>query len=86
MDSYQYLSSPNPIVISFEISSALLGSLCLDLFADLDNDLPVGVSMGRLFPTCIVDTLGVPEFCGSFEGDGAAMISGEGWTTLRGFG
>ena len=85
MDSYQYLSSSNPTINSFEISSALLGSLFLALFADLDNNLSVGVSMRRLFPTCIVDTLGVPESCGSFEGDGAAVISGEGWTTLRGF-
>ena len=84
MDSYQYLSRPNPTDISFEISSALLGSLCLVLFADLDNDLPVDVSFGRLFPTCIVDALGVPECF--FEGDEAAVICGEGWTTLRGFG
>ena len=60
----------------FEISSALFGSLFLALFADFDNDLSVGVSMGRLFPTCIVDALGVPD-C-SCDGDGAAVIWGEG--------
>ena len=68
----------------FEISSALFGSLFLALFADFDNDLSVGVSMGRLFPTCIVDALGVLE-C-SLEEDRTALISGKGWTTLRGFG
>ena len=61
MDSYQYLSRSNPIDISFDISSALLGSLCLVLFADLDNDFSVGVSLDRLFSTCIVDALGVHE-------------------------
>ena len=76
MDSYQYLSSSNPTVISFDISSALLGSLFLALFADFDYDLSVGVSIRHLFPTCIVDALGVPE-C-SYEGDGAAAIWGEG--------
>ena len=83
MDSYQYLSRPNPTDISFEISSALLGSLCLVLFADLDYDFSVGVSLGRLFPTCIVDALGVPE-C-SFDRDRVATIC-EGWTTFNGFG
>ena len=84
MDSYQYLSRPNPTDISFDISSALLGSLCLVLFDDLANDFSIGVSMGLLFPTCIVDALGVPE-C-SFEGDGAAAIWDEGWTIFNGFG
>ena len=84
MDSYQYLSRPNPTDISFDISSTLLGSLCLVLFVDLDNDFSVGVSLDRLFPTCIVDALGVLE-C-SFDGDGAAAIWGEGWTTFNGFG
>ena len=76
MESYHYLSRPNPTDISSEISSALLGSLCLVLFADLDNDFSVGVSLGRLFPTCIVDALSVSE-C-SFDGDGGAAICGEG--------
>ena len=84
MDSYQYFSRSNPTDISFEISSALLRSLCLVLFADLDNDFSIGVSLGRLFPTCIVDAVGVPE-C-SFEGHGSAVSCGEGWTTFKGFG
>ena len=75
MDSYQYLSRPNLTDISFDISLALLRSLYLVLFDDLDSDFSVGVSMCLLFPTCIVDALGVPE-C-SCEGDGAAAIWGE---------
>ena len=83
MDSYQYFSSPNPTIISFDISSALLGSLFLALFADLDNDFSVAASLGCFFPTCIVDALGVPE-C-SIDGERAAAICGEGWTTCNGF-
>ena len=86
MESYQYLSSPNPTDISLEISSALLGSTCLALFIGLDDELSFGVSLGRLVPTCIVNKLGVSEFCGSLEVDGGAVINGEEWTTLRGFG
>ena len=84
MESYQYLSSPNPTDISLEISSALLGSTCLDLFVGLDHELSFGVSLGRLVPAFIVDTLGVSEFCGSLEVDSGAVINGEGLTTLRG--
>ena len=83
MDSYQYLSSPNPTNISFDISSALLGSVFFALFADFDKDLSAGVSIGLLFLTCIVDALGVPD--GSCDGDGAAAIWGDGWTTFNGF-
>ena len=80
------MSTPNPIDISLEISSALFGSTCLALFVGLDDELPFGVSLGRLVPACIVDMLGVSEFCGSLEVDGGAVINGEGLTTLRGFG
>ena len=86
MESYQYLSSPNPTVISLEISLALLGSISLALFVGLDDELPFGVLLGCLVPACIVDRLSVSEFCGSLEVDGGAVINGEGWTTLRGFG
>ena len=61
MDSYQYLSSPNPTVISFETSSAMLGSTFFVLLADFDNDLSTVVSMGLLLLTCILDALGVPD-------------------------
>ena len=57
----------------------------LALFVGLDDELPFGVSLGRLVPACIIDRLGVLEFCGSLEVDGGAVINGEGWTTLRGF-
>ena len=84
MDSYQYMSSPNPTVISFDTSSALLGSLFFALFADFDNDLSVGESMGLLFLTCIVDALGVPD-C-SCDEVGAATSWGDRWTTFNGLG
>ena len=83
MDSYQYLSSPKPTVISFDTSLALLGSLFLARLADFDCDLSIGVLIGLLFPTCIVEALGVPD-C-SCDGDGAAAIWGDGWTTFNGF-
>ena len=76
MDSYQYLSSPNHIDISFDTSSVLLGSVFFALFVDFDKDLSTGVSMGLLFLTCILDVLGVPD-C-SCDGDGAAAIWGDG--------
>ena len=86
MESYQYLSSPNPTDISLEISSALLGSHCFDLFVGLDDESPLEVLFGRLVPTCIVDTLGASELFGSLGEDGGAVINGEGCTILRGFG
>ena len=84
MDSYQYLSRPKPTVISFDTSSAQLGSLFFALFVDFDNDLLVGVLMGLLFPTCIVDAHGVPD-C-SCDDDGGGAIWGDGWTTFDGLG
>ena len=84
MDSYQYLSRPKPTVISFDTSSAQLGLLFFALFVDFDNDLLVGVLMGLLFPTCIVDAHGVPD-C-SCDDDGGGAIWGDGWTTFDGLG
>ena len=84
MDSYQYFSRPNPTVISFDTSSAQLGSLFFALLADFNSDLSTGVSMGLLFLTCIMDALGVPD-CSCDDGGGAA-IWGDGWTTFNGLG
>ena len=43
VESYQYLSNPNPTVISFETSSALFGSTCFERLTILEDELPVEI-------------------------------------------
>ena len=85
VESYQYLSKPNPTDISFEISSALFGSVIFKRLVGLDDESPFGVVFWRLFPACIVDGI-VVSFLVSVDEDGGASIFGDGWTTLRGCG
>ena len=87
LESYQYLSGPKPIDISFAISSGLSGSTFLLCFEGLDDEPPLlGVVFDRLEPTCLVEELGWSDGFGEEEGDGGAVIKGDGWMNLRGFG
>lgn len=58
VESYQYLSRPNPTDIFLAISSGLLGSTFFVNLVSLDDDPSFGVVYWSFVPTCMVHELG----------------------------
>ena len=83
VESYQYLSNPNPTVISFETSSALFGSTCFERLTTLEDEPPVEIFL--LVPVGSVECFG--DSCVVSVGvAGTSCSNGGGRTTLSGFG
>ena len=85
VESYQYLSNPNPTVISFETSSALFGSTFFERLTTLEDEPPLGDEIFLLILVGSEECFG--DSCEVSVGEGgAARSNGGGRTTLNGFG